>query len=69
MTATPEELERLETALADIETSVVTTEQVSRTFRVEMEKVSETMAGASQQATGFRGRLDHPSSPRWMVDP
>lgn len=53
MTATPEELERLEMALADIETSVVTTEQVSRTFRTEMEKVSETMAGASQQATGL----------------
>lgn len=53
MTDSNEELSRLETALADIETSISGTEDVSRAFRAEMENVTRSMSTASQQASGL----------------
>ncbi len=46
-------VERLEAALVDIETSLSGTEEVSRTFRQEIENVTKSMTVASQQASGL----------------
>ena len=53
MTDIDENMDRLETALVEIETSISNTEEVSRTFRSEMENVTRTMTTASQQASGL----------------
>ena len=46
-------MDRLETALAEIEGSISGTEQVTRTFRTEMESVTRSMTTASRQASGL----------------
>lgn len=53
MTDFEDNLDRLETALVDIETSITGTEQVTKTFRAEMESVTRSMTTASRQASGL----------------
>lgn len=48
-----DDIDRLETALIDIEASITGTEEVSRAFRSEMEQMSRTMTSASRQASGL----------------
>lgn len=48
-----ENAERLEAALANIETSIEGTEAVSATFRTEVEEMTRSMSKASQQASGL----------------
>lgn len=51
--ATDDDLERLDAALGDIETSLVTTEAVSRAFRSEIEDMGQAITGATRQAGGL----------------
>jgi len=48
-----ENIGQLGDALVEIETSIASTEEVSRTFRSEMEAVTRSMTTASQQASGL----------------
>lgn len=50
MAGPDDDIERLDAALADIETSIVSTEAVSRAFRGEIEDMSASLMGASRQA-------------------
>ena len=51
--ADAEDVERLDDALVEIEASLASTEQVTRTFKAEIDDVSKTMTSASQQAGGL----------------
>ena len=50
MADTDDEIERLASALADVETSIAATEAVSRTFRGEIEDMSTSLSSASRKA-------------------
>ena len=51
--ATDDDLERLDVALGDVETSLVTAEAVSRTFRAEIEGMGQAISAANRQASGL----------------
>ena len=53
MAGTDEDLERLDAALSDMETSIAATEAVSRAFRAEIEGMGASLGGATRQAQGL----------------